>query len=777
MKWLICGLWVLLMPVWVGAGNPAVELFYEQPAQKWDEAVPLGNGRLGAMVFGTVPREHVQLNEDTLWTGGPHNYNRKAVSKYLPQIRALLREGKYEEACRLGDKHMIGSPANIQAYQPFGDLFLEFAGQELFEDYRRSLNMSSGVASLSYRSGGVQYSREVFTSFPDQVMVMRLSCDRPGKLSFATQLSSPHPSQCTTQNKNTAILSGQVAAHEAAALLGEWKKPGTRFEARVQVLDTDGTVSTENGAVSVSDAQYATLLYAAATAYVNYKDVSGDPASTCRDTLAAASRFNCDQLRQRHVEDHRRLFDRVQLDLGAAKSMPTDKRIAAVRAGAADPALEALAFQFGRYLLMASSRPGSQPANLQGIWNDKLRPAWGSKWTLNINAPMNYWPVETCNLSECHEPLLQLLEDLREPGRETAREYYDCGGFVVHHNTDLWRASAIVDSCYFGAWPMGAAWLSHHLWEHYDFTGDKAFLEKAYPTMKEAAEFFIDFLIKDENGYWVTSPALSFEQGFLMKDGSQGRLCIGPTEHMQILRAFFADCIEASRILNRDEEFRNSLSAIRDQLAPTMVNPESGRLQEWRDGREPAHTYDGQLGHLWGLCPGDEITPFKTPDLAAGAEKSMRHRGFRLGSWTSGKTLNYWARLHNCAEYGKALNAHMRGHVLPNMMSSFDGGLFQIDGNLGMTASVAEALLQSHAGEIHLLPALPPFWTEGSVRGLCARGGFEFDLTWSNGELKQVLLRSKSGGRCTIRYRKFSCSIDAAAGSTHKLNGMLKTMH
>jgi len=760
------------MTTFLFATDSTTELYYKQPANNWNEAIPLGNGRLGAMVFGTVAKEKIELNEDTLWTGGPHNYNCEGGAKYLPQIRELLKQEKFEEARLLGDKHMMGTPKNQQAYQSLGALSIDFGNPNEFKDYRRSLDMSTGITSMRYLCDGVTYERNAFISYPDQVMVIQLSCNTSEKLSLKVLLHSPHPYNVKGKAPGKLILEGQVSGNETAAVLGEWKGEGTRFADQIEVLDTDGNILAGDDGLTVKNAKYATLLFTAATAYQNPKDVSGDPAAKCRTIVKAASKYSYNQLLERHILDHKKLFDRVTLELEdkTGKNLPTDKRITAMKTGQLDPFLTAQAFQFGRYLLMASSRPGSQPANLQGIWNNTLRPMWGSKWTLNINAPMNYWPVESCNLAECHQPLFHLLEGLREPGRETAKEYYDCKGFVVHHNTDLWRATAVADGYYYGCWPMGAGWLCTHLWEHYQFAGDKEFLKKAYSTIKESVDFFLDYLIKDENGYWVTSPAISFEQGFITKDGTEGRVCVGPTMDMQILRALFTGCIEASSVLNEDPEYRSTLISVRDNLAPSKVNEKTGRLQEWRDGREPFRANDGQLGHLWGVCPGDEITPFKTPELAAGAEKSMRHRGYRLGSWTSGKILNYWARLHNPVEYEKTLNAHMSGYVLPNMMSCFFNDLFQVDGNLGMTASVAEALIQSHAGEIHLLPALPKSWDKGSVSGLCARGGFECDLAWEDGELTKATIVSKNGNSCVVSYKGKQQSFETKAGKEYTIS-------
>ena len=726
------------------------------------------------MVYGEIETERLDLNEDTLWSGGPINYNRKDAYKHLTEIQELVRNQEFEKAVEIGDQYMLGTPPKQQAYQPLGTLKIHFNGQSEADDYCRELDMRSGIARVHYRRGDTTFKREIFASHPDQVIVIELSCDQPGQLSFTLGLESPHPYEVQVEKDDILALSGQVPAHEGVDLLGPWKGPGTRFEAQIKVAETDGTVVSEGGSLSVTNAQHATLIYTAATAYINYTNVSGDPGRRCSEVLEGTAGKSYRELLERHKADHEALFDRVSIDLGESPfpMLPTDRRIQKLAEEKPDPELIAQAFQFGRYLLMACSRPGTQPANLQGIWNESTRPPWGSKWTLNINAPMNYWPVETCNLSELHEPLLRLLEECREPGRETAREYYDCDGFVIHHNTDLWRGTAPL-TFYWGAWPMGAAWLSHHIWEHYAFTQDKAFLKKSYPTMREAAEFFVDFLTEDENGYLVTNPSLSFEQGFVLANGTEGRVCMGPTMDMQILRALFTHCIEAGRILDTDEAFAGQLIVIRSRLVPNRVNPETGRLLEWRDDREPSSYDTGQLGHLWGLCPGDEITPWGTPELARGAENSLLFRKISLGSWCSGTRLNYSARLHNAPLYEQLLNDHMKGQTLPNMMSHFNRDRFQIDGNLGMTASVAEALIQSHGGEIHILPALPPSWGTGSVKGLRARGGFQLDLEWANGKLKAINLISLSGQRCVLVYADKKRVINTESGKSYCLDSNL----
>lgn len=751
--------------------DPELTPWLRQPAREWVEAFPVGNGRLGGMIHGGVSCEQIQLNEDTLWTGGPHCYDNKEAVSQLAEVRKLIKGGKFRDALSVADKHMIGIPKSQQSYHTLGDLWIELAGHGEATDYRRALDMRTAVAKVGYRIGDARFTREVFVSHPDQVMVVRLACDKPGRITGTVSLDSPHTSQCAAVDDRSLRLAGQMEPHGGGGLLGPYDGMGVKFEAHVRVLNKGGNVAGDGDAIEVRKADTVTLIYTAATSYKNYRDISGDPGAICKKHLGAAAKKSYAALRDAHAADHSALFNRVSIDLGGLKAAgkPVDARIAAVRKGTADPHLMAQSFQFGRYLLIASSRPGTQPANLQGIWANSA-PPWGGKWTLNINAEMNYWPAEPCNLAECHEPLLRLVERLREPGRRTAKVHYNCRGFVVHHNADLWLGTAPVDGANWGMWPMGGAWLSRHLWEQYDFSRDRKHLERAYPTLKEAAEFFVDYLIDDGNGNLVTCPAISFEQTFKAPDGSSGRLCMGPTMDMQILRDLFTHCIEASKRLDVDEPLRNKLAGMRARLLPTRVNPKTGRICEWRDNRE-AHSYTtGQLAALWGLNPGDQITPWGTPELAAAAKKSLAFRRPNLGSWCSGTRINFWARLGDGEGTLNILRRHMSGHVRASLLSVFNGSLFQIDGNLGFTGGVAEMLLQSHAGQINLLPALPRAWPNGHVKGLRARGGIELDIAWKDGKLSKATLRSSKSGACMVRYNGNVRKLAAETGRAYTLD-------
>ena len=752
------------------AAETGLELWYTQPAEKWIEALPIGNGCLGAMVHGGVGRERLQLNEDTVWNGKPHDYSHPGAAEALPEIRRLLFEGKQKEAERLAGQRFMSEPLGQKAYQKFVDLYLDFDhGDAKANDYRRSLDIRRAVASVAYCVDGVHYRRDVFASHPDQVIVVRLQADKPGAIAFKASVQAGHRG-ATSQAVDDKTLAMSAGVDEG----------GIRYEARLQVRNEGGTVEVSDSGVTVKDADSVTLLLSGATNYVNFRDVSADPAERNAKTLDAVAAKTYDELLNRHVTDHRELFDRVEIDLGPATTadQETSARIEAF-AESGDPQFVALLFQYGRYLLIASSRPGSQPANLQGIWNNSNRPPWESKYTININTEMNYWPAEWCNLSECHEPLFSALGDLTQSGAQVAKVHYNADGWVVHHNFDLWRGAAPINNANHGIWPTGGSWLSQHLWFRYLHSGDRRWLaEVAYPILRGAAVFHADTLVEHPTkDILVSGPSNSPERGGLV---------MGPTMDHQIIRELLANVIAASEILDTDAELRQRLRKLRCRIAPNEIGS-FGQLKEWVD-KEAPNDQHRHVSHLWGLHPGNEITPYGTPEIFEAAKKSLLMRGDGGTGWSMAWKINFWARLLDGDHAWIMVRNLMRltygkgGGLYPNMFDAHPP--FQIDGNFGATSGIVEMLLQSHdphgdsqtindvqagrAGFLHLLPALPSALPRGKVTGLCARGGFRVDLTWADGKLREADIHSRRGLPLTLRYAGKEQKVEIPAGETYR---------